>query len=417
MDRSKRIFTLSFIVLLGFSFSLFYHYFQGFYANKPYPHNTFLFHPRYAFTDFVDVINESANLNPYLGEKSGQFPFMIIIGKLFTVLSDFTSYILYLLICIVAFAYFAQKYLRIGPWYSQATAILTICFLSYPFLFTIDRGNFEFLLFIFLLSFLFLFEKKKYFWSAFPLALAIAMKVYPAIFLVLYIPERKWKEFFVTIGITITLSLGSMCLFQGGFLQNANYLLHLSNFSNNSLFLEFTSIESGSIIQRGVSILSLIKIFLGNNEVVPSEFWLNNFNKIYMIIASAGGIVIILYTIIRRNVFWKRVSILVFLMLLLPPLSGDYKLIHVFLPIFLFCNHTKMSKLDDIYILLFALLLIPKDYYILPKLLSDTAINRVSFHDISISMPINIVVLILFTTILIFSSRNEISGNTKDIPI
>ena len=60
--------------------------------------------------------------------------------------------------------------------------------------------------------------------------------------------------------------------------------------------------------------------------------------------------------------FWKKVSLLVFIMLLFPYTSADYKLLHLFIPIVLFINNKKEEKNDLIYTILFALLLIPKNY-------------------------------------------------------
>jgi hypothetical protein len=417
MDKTKRICTLSFLIIIGFSFSLIYHYAQGIYLNNPYPANTFLFAPKFHFTDFWDITSESINLNPYLGEKSGQYPFMILIGKVFGLLPESNSVLLFLLIGIAGFAYFAKKYLSNGPWYSQATSVFVICFLSYPFLFTIDRGNFELLLFLLLLVFLYLFEKKKYLWSTIPLAMAIAIKVYPAILLFLFIPEKKWKEFFISIGFSIALTLGSLCLFQDGFSQNVLYLFHLSNFSNNGFFELFTSIEPGAVVQRGVTVVSLIKIVLGNASIAPTQFWIDHFKIIYIVCAAIIGIGIIIFVVFKQKVFWKRVAVLIFLMLLLPPISGDYKLIHLFLPLFLFCNEEKNSKLDNLYVLFFAILLIPKDYYFYPKLSSDATINYVYVHDISIAIPINIVVLMIFAVILLLSNKFDRNNKIKETTI
>jgi hypothetical protein len=75
--------------------------------------------------------------------------------------------------------------------------------------------------------------------------------------------------------------------------------------------------------------------------------------------------------------------------LVLPQLSGDYKLIHLFIPLFLFFNAQKSSRLDWLYALMFGLLLIPKDYYWFGKVISDNGT-----HDISISMIINIIILV-----------------------
>lgn len=414
MNRSRRVNLLSFLILLGFFFSLIYHYAQGYYLSNSYPANTFLFLPKYSFSDFGVIYNESISLNPYMEAKSGQFPFMILIGKVLTVLPAFSALVFFILFCSTVFFWIATTFLTTQSLLEQTTSIFVICFFSYPFLFTVERGNFELLLFSFLLIFLYLFVKKKHLWSTIPLSMAIAMKAYPAILLVLFLVEKKWKEAIITVGLTIVLTVISLSLFQGGFVANLNYLLSLSNFSNNDTFVEFTSIEPGTVIQRGVTLLSLIKIILQNNQIAPSQFWLNNYKIIYISASALLGIAVIIYILLSHQKLWKTVSILILLMLLLPPISGEYKLIHMYIPLFLFCFEENSSKLDYLNILLFTILMIPKNYYYYPLLISDATINSTRQHDISSGMTINICTLIFFTLILLFSEKFE--RGSRSIP-
>jgi hypothetical protein len=55
----------------------------------------------------------------------------------------------------------------------------------------------------------------------------------------------------------------------------------------------------------------------------------------------------------------------------LPFVSADYKLIHLFIPLFLLFNDDSPDKYSSAYLFLFGLLLIPKHYfdYLLPSVL------------------------------------------------
>jgi hypothetical protein len=64
-----------------------------------------------------------------------------------------------------------------------------------------------------------------------------------------------------------------------------------------------------------------------------------------------------------ERVFWKQVMVLTCMMLLLPQMTGDYKLNHLYLPLMLFIASQKLTRHDLIYAVLFGLLLIPKAYY------------------------------------------------------
>jgi len=48
---------------------------------------------------------------------------------------------------------------------------------------------------------------------------------------------------------------------------------------------------------------------------------------------------------------------------ILPHVSADYKLIHVFIPLFLFINKTETDNHDLSFIVIFSLMLISKSYY------------------------------------------------------
>jgi len=54
-------------------------------------------------------------------------------------------------------------------------------------------------------------------------------------------------------------------------------------------------------------------------------------------------------------------------MILLPYVSADYKLIHLFLPIALFVASPSRSRLDGMYAVIFGLLVIPKTYFTTPE--------------------------------------------------
>ncbi len=77
------------------------------------------------------------------------------------------------------------------------------------------------------------------------------------------------------------------------------------------------------------------------------------------------------------------------MMLLLPQVTFDYKMIHLYIALMLFLNSQKQSPYDILYAILFGLLLIPKDYlYIQP--------------DISIAVFLNpLLMLMIAGTILL----------------
>jgi hypothetical protein len=106
----------------------------------------------------------------------------------------------------------------------------------------------------------------------------------------------------------------------------------------------------------------------------------------------------VLFIIYIEKVFWKSVALLTFAMLLLPNISADYKLLHILLPLFLFINSKEVGKLDYFYLLMFAMLLIPKGYFYFSRILSDARTC-----DISTAVPLNISILLVTSLVIMIN--------------
>ena len=393
MDSKEKISILSLVIVAGFVIAVVFHYIQGIYLGLSYPNNTFLFLPQDRFSDFFDVLSDAHTLNPYLGYKSAQYPFLIIIGYLFSLI-PINAFPIYIFLFCISLSFFNIAFLPFDNLIDSVKYIFIITFLSYPVLFAIDRGNFESLLFILLLAFLLFYRRRQYLASALILSFAISMKIYPAILLVLFIPERKYREATICFATTIAITLASLLCFKGGLFANLNFLLHGANIGSNGIFTAFTSIGN-NMVQRGVSLLTLIKIFSFETGILPA-FINDHFSILYLGLAFLLGTLVVFYVIFIEKEEWKRFALLIFAMLLFPPISADYKLLYVFIPIYIFIKNNKPSKFELFYILMFCILLIPKDYWFFPNIISDS----LGAHDISISVVINIITMLLMAGII-----------------
>ena len=115
----------------------------------------------------------------------------------------------------------------------------------------------------------------------------------------------------------------------------------------------------------------------------------------YSIIALVVFGFVAIYIIYKEDVFWKRVALLTISTILLPQVSFDYKLIHLFIPLMLFINYSKSSKFDIPYAVMFGLLLIPKDYYIITQ-------------DVSIAVLLNPLIMMMTACTIIYD-RHTVS--------
>lgn len=405
VGRDQKITIIIGIIITGFLLSVLFHVYQGSILGKPYPYSTFLFKPTDQFNDFR-VARFAADLNPYFNPAvpGGQFPVVIVFDYLVTLIPMNTALLIYLVLISASFAYLTNIILwgKKIPLFNNLSAILPIVFLTYPFLFTIDRGNLESLLFIFLLLFLYYFLQEKHELSTIFLAISIAMKGFPVVLVLLFFIKKKYAEMLFSILLAILLTLGSLALFKGGLAANLNFLLQGQIFGAQSHFY-----GSANIVQRGVTLFTFFKIiFIESGWLARID--MSQFLSAYIKLAILSFIPLAAYIVFVEKILWKQVALLVFSMLLLPHVSADYKLMHLYLPMFLFIISDDYSDLDWFYLLVFGLLMIPKDYAYFPHTFSDAGAA-----DISISVMINIVLMILMSIFIVVSGLKNIT--LKDV--
>jgi hypothetical protein len=379
MNSDRKVDIIKTVTLLGFTISVFFHYILSNYAGLGYyPYNTFLFNSENKFSDFYDIYKATVGLNPYSSPVSVYFPFTFIVVYIFTLLQgrDF-AFAVFMLIFIPYTVSYIYRNLATSDTLDKAVKTFIVTFMSYPFLFSIDRGNVEGLLFIFLALFIYFYQQGEDFKSVLFLSLAISMKLYPAVFLVLFLADKKYKNILITAIMVAAISLFSAAVLEGGV---ANSFLGLKN--NLELFNKNYIIAHHGL-QHNTSLYGVMKIMQMN-------IWasLQAFLNYYTIFAVTAFGLLVLFIIYKENVFWKRVVLLIFSLLLLPQVSFDYKLIHLFIPLTLFANCSQSSKFDLAYAVMLGLLLIPKDYYIISR-------------DISIAVLLNPLIMLIATGMII----------------
>jgi len=474
VQNDTRIEIISSIVLVGFALAVFFHYINGSYLGLTYPHDTFLFKPSDRFNDFFHMINICKNLNPYFEPylfQSNYFPFANLIFYVFSLIEPVVSLrlyssvfilfilsylsvmlaehqelrlkktvVLWLILLIVLFFPDMNHSFRFF-WMSVVLGVLILYYrgrnigeialkhyknifilglLTYPILFCLDRGNIEMFLLIFLGLFSYFYYRKQVLLGAFFLGLAISLKLYPAVFVVLLISDKKYKACIWSLCVAAGVTLLALLLFKGGFWANIIYII--SGF-NTSLWSGF--FELNGQFQRGVSLYSLFKMILlltisKTGLVQAASINMGLFLKVYTVIAFLIFIFISIYILLIETERWKKMSLLVFSMLLLPHFSADYRLIHLFIPIVYFINSRTESSRSIVYSLLFALLLIPKNYYYFQGFYSDSG-----FSDIGKGMVLNILGILLLMGLIMMEGlasvtwidiKNRFRGYVASIP-
>ena len=362
--KIEKLKLIVFIGIVGFISAVIYHYVLGFYLNFPWPYNSFLFTPADKFMDFYhawimgrDIL---AGSNPYVnGFPFVYFPFAAFAILPFSFGNWYTGLIIFSLLIIAVFGWFLYQAIKGFENYNlleKAGCIILLAITSYPLLFVLDRGNVEGLFFIFLCFFIYFYQKGRFLLSIIPLSLAICMKLYPLVFIVLLISDKRYKETIFCVLLSLGITLSSLLLMKG------NIFFSVTEFMKDLLWFKNWYIIGNSGASYNHSLFNVFKII---NSHLPIIKDLNVFSSLYTILVFTIFGLIALYIIFAEKKLWRKTTLLVLSMILLPYVSFDYTLINIYIPLMLFINSDeKTSKSNLAVCILFGLLVIPKHYTI-----------------------------------------------------
>jgi hypothetical protein len=357
--------------ILGVAFCVFYAVFLG----RDYPYSTFLFRPWDRFQDFLGVLRMTADRNPYhmktvigvLGhyptEASNYFPFTHLLLYPFTLINEYASLTIYSLL-VIGFSVFASATAPgAGLSYNRGQRFLNVLvftLMSYPLLFTIDRGNIEGIIFIFLSCAAWLYLSGRGKWAAACIGLAASIKGFPILFLVLFVKERRWKELLIGVAVPVCLTLVALLFLKGGVFENLTLLREtLRNFSD-FLLIKWTGITH-SVSLFGMAYAYWVIL----NHAFMDLASLRQIVANYYVVAGIIGLAAVAFVFVSRIEFWKAWFVLVAAVQLLPFPSYDYKLIHTLVPMFLLIRSGKENRWTGAYLALLCLIVVPKGFWIL----------------------------------------------------
>lgn len=224
-----------------------------------------------------------------------------------------------------------------------------------PILFAIERGNIILLALFFLLIFQLLYNSEnKYFryLSYIALALSASIKIYPALFGVLVISRKRWKEVFAAIVLgLLAFVIPFICLCGEG----GEVISLFQNIRNASPIL------GNKGMGYNVSFINLLKIVQTFTGIV--------FTKSDIILKGIPACVAIFIFISNRDE-WKKMFAIVLFCIWIPEFSYTYTLVFFVLPLISYLNvdSKKISKMDYIYIILYATIFLPTATVTFPEM-------------------------------------------------
>lgn len=365
--RLQRAELISFIVIAGFFLSVCFHYAMHFYLHRPYPYSTFLSYPFDHQSDYARVGSAARTGDPYHwgdGSVSNYLPFTYVTVLLFTALHHGMFIFLGLFLAGLAWYLYRQSGISMDPQIAplaKVRLVFVLALMSYPVLFELDRANSEAVTFLLMAAGAALIGQGKYSLGAVPLALAIAMKGYPALFLVLYLPARRYREAALAAALSLAVCLVGFAVFHGGLIHN---ILGLK--TGLAVFLDQYVFKGAGTAGARMDCSPFAVLGLLNSNPAFIRHALPYYNGLALL-ASA----LLLWLVLTRKIErWKLEYLLAAAGLLLTPVSYDYKLLVLFIPLASFLNSARRERADAFFCASFGVMLIPKDYLFLGDRLS-----------------------------------------------
>ena len=343
------------------------------------------------YMDFFNSIRDGGSPDVYSARNNIYPPLCVLIFRILSKLIDpelvsstfplrkllqsdqisMLIYMLFALICIMSLMRLIESYANIksqGKLKTQAAVISFAMIISYPVMFCLERGNILILSVIFAMFFMF-FKDSEYpiikELSYIALALSAGIKLYPAIFGLTLIIEKKYKDagrlilygiiavvfpivFFLdefkTNPASVSFGVFPLLNVTTGITADAGTTSAFEKLIKN--LLNFAINKKSSLNFSSVSVQNFVFMAKGSTTVA----------KAVCIITEA----IALFCAFKAKREWQKAFLLAYLMLNIPSASNSYALSFLLIPftIFLFAPQKYRVK-DWIYLGCFALLLTP----------------------------------------------------------
>lgn len=403
MEKSQKVTILSSIILVGFVFGVIYHFILSHYFNYGTTYNSFLYPSSFAFCDLFSILPYIKDFKPYqeITLWVVYFPLTYILMLPFAFIKNaILSYCIYIsgFVAYLIFMNIKSFYCTDLSKLQNFRNICIITVISYPFLYILDKGNFDMFLFIFFGLWAYAFKTEKYRLSAVLLGIINAIKPFTVMFLLLYLFKKNFKDFFLSTILTAMLVVGGFMFFQGGFVNQIKiFMANLESY--RTVYTLGSDMRMGFNSSIFIPLKTILLYF--SNDLFSSFLPVKIYDYICYVITA-----ITMFFVWREKIFWKQLTLLICNFLLLPYMTYDYKLLFLFIPIWLFVNEKGKFKLDLAYIILFALLFIPKNIIIfLPSINNNLNIW------LSLSAIVNPIIMIILSSLILweqFYKKKEI---------
>jgi hypothetical protein len=309
-----------------------------------FPWNTFLFLPSDRFADWQHTYASACTDNPYFAGRralSTYFPVAYALLRPLCGLSDAWSVWAFqcISLCLLGAGVALWGRGAVLPTSGQAGVVpatrawlLAALVLSYPWIFALDRGNLDAWIASLCLIHVALLQTRLQAWGHAALALAIAMKGYPAALLLLSLANRRYREAIWCAMAAVVASVLLLLLAWDGAAYNLSGLvLNLRGYfqlyvlGDRSLFASSDPYNAARwVLLTAADVLRSLGLDVPSAQaLLLHSHWLLG---AYSLLALAFALVSTAFVVAVPAAHWRKISAACLLAVLYPNVAGDYKL-------------------------------------------------------------------------------------------
>ncbi len=287
------------------------------------------------------------------------------------------SLLLFLLLAVTVSAFLVSSFYKGKS--GEKKFLILIILLSGGFLFEYERANTIILAVIFLLIFVWLKDSKNFFLrelALIALACAAGIKVYPAVFGLLLIRDKRWKD-------------AIRAVIYGGLVMFLPFLLFGGRHSIRLLFDTLNTSNSGTYgtglsfkVDLANAVRTLGMLFGWSDEAV-----IDICGKL-----SYALLLLAVVPVCTLKKEWKAVSLLALAVILTPAFNFYYALSYIVIPVIVFLNARESGKSAFVPAVLFAILLSPAYITVIPEINGLTT----GQYGLSVMSMIQNMILVVF---------------------
>ncbi len=373
MSPFKKLASLTSLIVAAFVIAVMYHAYMG-YLGLGYPFNTYLFDPADRWYDFFGTVEFNMYWDPFhntfRGFRANYPPFSYAVLAPFTnFFNDYGVYVYAGTASALIFVFFMVVGREVAKvsYANKRNSILCVlmamalCLASYPFQFALDRMNAELILFGFIAVGFIFYVHQRYKVAAIWIGLAAAMKIYPGAFALVFLYKRQYREFAISILSTLVATAVALVIFQVTPFEVLDVYRSAAP-SYAKMMAEFMPLAYGNTFFAVIRAIQFEMDFRWAVQIPVVEQTM----KLYSLISAIVGVGVLGITFMPSLKLFERLILIVAVILLVPIVSFDYKLLHLFVPMAFWLSEgpAKMGR-DLIYLAFFAIMLSPMAYKVM----------------------------------------------------